>query len=32
LNHRVQWQEGLEEAESAALLRAFFKARRQPAS
>jgi hypothetical protein len=28
----VQWQEGLEEAESAALLRAFFKARRQPAS
>jgi len=28
LNHRVQWREGLEEAEAAALLRAFFKARR----
>ena len=28
LNHRVHWQEGLEEAEAAALLRAFFKARR----
>ena len=32
LNHRVQWQEGLEEAEAAALLRAFFKARRQRSS
>ena len=28
LNHRVQWREGLEETEAAALLRAFFKARR----
>ena len=28
LNHRVQWREGLEEPEAAALLRAFFKARR----
>ena len=28
LNHRVQWREGLEEIEAAALLRAFFKARR----
>ena len=28
LNHRVQWREGLDEAEAAALLRAFFKARR----
>ena len=27
-NHRVQWREGLEETEAAALLRAFFKARR----
>jgi len=25
LNHRVQWREGLEETEAAALLRAFFK-------
>ena len=28
LNHRVQWREGLEETEAAALLRAFFKSRR----
>ena len=28
LNHRVQWREGLEETEAAALLRAFLKARR----
>ena len=28
LNHRVQWREGLEETEAAALLRAFFKERR----
>ncbi len=28
LNHRVQWREGLEETEAAAILRAFFKARR----
>lgn len=28
LNHRVLWREGLEETEAAALLRAFFKARR----
>lgn len=28
LNHRVQWRDGLEETEAAALLRAFFKARR----
>ena len=28
LDHRVQWREGLEETEAAALLRAFFKARR----
>jgi tRNA(adenine34) deaminase len=28
LNHRVQWREGLEEIEAAAVLRAFFKARR----
>ena len=32
LNHRVQWREGLEETEAAALLRAFFKARRQSSS
>lgn len=32
LNHRVQWHEGLAEAESAALLRAFFQARRQAAT
>jgi tRNA(adenine34) deaminase len=32
LNHRVHWHEGLAEAESAALLRAFFQARRQAAT